>query len=80
MWAPPGSFLSADSQFWGGGGWREFAYKFEFKVLNETFTRLFTAVVFNPFLVRVPPDVIYFQLCTPKAVGFKLYKAYNILN
>jgi hypothetical protein len=26
-------------------------------------------VVFNSFLFAYPPDVIYFQLCTPKAVG-----------
>jgi hypothetical protein len=34
----------------------------------------------HPFFVRVSPDVISRQLCTPKVVGvqFKLYAVYNL--
>jgi hypothetical protein len=40
------------------------------KTCSDVFiTSCFIAVVFNLFFVRVPPDIIYLQLCTPKVVG-----------
>jgi hypothetical protein len=35
---------------------------------------------YSTFFARVPPDIIYLQLCTPKVVGTqcKLYILYNI--
>jgi hypothetical protein len=35
---------------------------------------------YSTFLVRVPPNIVSLQLCTPKVVGaqFKLYIVYNL--
>jgi hypothetical protein len=35
---------------------------------------------YSTLFVRVPPDIIFLQLCTPKVVGteFKLYTVYNL--
>jgi hypothetical protein len=37
--------------------------------------------LYSTFYVRVPADVIFLQLCTPKVVGvqFKLYMVYNLI-
>jgi hypothetical protein len=35
---------------------------------------------YSTFFVRVPPEIMFLQLCTPEVVGaqFKLYIVYNL--